>query len=112
MESEGNVRKSYDDFKLREGADLVWVVETSNGHRIDMPFKLPDDAKEVAVTRRISLDIHDAWPVEIYVAERWYAPTPGDRRLSNVVRVNRSDVRHWANSPNRAFKGDSVVPLR
>jgi hypothetical protein len=112
MESEGNVRKSYDDFRLRAGADLVWVVETSNGHRIDMPFKPPDDADEVAVTRRVSLDIHDTWPLEIYIAERWYAPTPGDRRLSNVVRVNRGDVRHWANSPNRAFKGDSVVPLR
>jgi serine/threonine protein kinase len=110
MESQGNVRKSYDDFKLREGADLVWVVATRNGHRIDMPFKMPEDASEVAVTRRVSLDIHDAWPVEIYIAERWYAPTPGDRRLSNVVRVNRGDVRHWANSPNRAFKGDHVVP--
>jgi hypothetical protein len=77
-----------------------------------MPFTLPEDAKEVTVTRRLSLDIHDSWPVDVYIAERWYTPAPGDRRLSNVVRMNVSDVRHWTESPKRAKKGDSIVPLR
>jgi serine/threonine protein kinase len=93
MNVEIEARQANEAFRLKEGADIVWVVEASNSHRIDTPFKLPEHGRKFKVEGRLSLDIRDQPPFEFYIAERWYAPERGSRRLSNVVRVNGSDIR-------------------
>jgi serine/threonine protein kinase len=98
-------------FRLKEGADIVWVVEASNGHRIDTPFKLPDHGRTFKVEGRLSLDIRDQPPFEFYIAERWYAPERGSRRLSNVVRVNGSDIRAEFGPPVPRGGTNLVAPI-
>lgn len=82
----------YLNFQPREGASLVWVVQTAGVHRIDTPFRVDDLTKKFSIAGRVTLDFGDAWPLEIYVAERWDSPERGSRRLSNSVRVNADDV--------------------
>jgi hypothetical protein len=86
-------KKLYDDLTLRDGANLVWVIQTDGVHRIDSPFKMDPQTHNVSIAEKASLDFHDAWPLEIFIAERWYSPHPGSRRLSNIVRVKTTDVR-------------------
>jgi hypothetical protein len=84
--------RNYDAFELKDGATLVWVVQTAGPHRIDTPFSLPADEREFTIADRLTLDIHDRWPIEVYLGERWYEPESGSRRLSNIVRINRDAV--------------------
>jgi hypothetical protein len=81
------------NFAVAEGNSLVWVVQTNGAHRIDSPFKMGTHSSAVSIADHVSLDFGDAWPIEVFIAERWYTPTPGARRLSNVIVVNSSDVR-------------------
>jgi serine/threonine protein kinase len=87
-----DARQANNQFKLKEGASLVWVAQTSGVHRVDVPFKSPEGQPAFTIADQLSLDMHDRWPIEIYIAERWYKPTTGSRRLSNTVRVNSRDV--------------------
>lgn len=104
-------KKLYDDFTLRNGADLVWVIQTDGVHRIDSPFKMDPQTHAVSIAERASLDFHDAWPLEIFIAERWYSPHAGSRRLSNIVRVKTTDVR--AEPPPRALpSGEKSISTR
>ncbi len=86
-------RQAYEAFKLKQGATLVWVVQTDGPHRIDTPFTLPDGEREFTIADRLTLDFRDRWPIEVYLAERWYTPEQGSRRLSNIVRLENRDVR-------------------
>jgi hypothetical protein len=82
-----------DNLTLRKDASVVWVVKTSGAHRIDNPFKMDAQSSSVSIAGRVALDFNDAWPLEVFIAERWYNPTTGSRRLSNIVRVTTTDVR-------------------
>lgn len=87
---EGDQR--YLNFQPREGASLVWVVQTAGVHRIDTPFQVDDATKKLNIAGRISLDPGDSWPLEVYIAERWYSPAPGSRRLSNSIRITLGEL--------------------
>lgn len=104
-------RKKFDGFKLKDGTNLVWVVETSNGHIIETPFELPAGNQRFTIDERLSLDIGDSFPLEVSLAERWYEPSSGNRRLSNIVRVTNSDRSpHLPPRPTRV--GPNVVAPR
>ena len=45
-----------------------------------MPFTLPAGEREFTIADRLTLDFRDRWPIEVYLAERWYKPEPGSRR--------------------------------
>jgi hypothetical protein len=79
-------------FKIRDGASLVWVMQTAGVRRVDTPFTIPAGQRDFKITQPLSLDIGDRWPIEIYLAERWYTPQPGYKKLSNSMRVGEQDV--------------------
>ena len=97
-----------DRLALREGSSLVWAVQTAGVHRVDTPFKTAARARTVQIADRLMLELNDSWPLEIFIAERWYKPTNGTRRLSNIVRVKESDVR---SSPAPPAKSGANVRL-
>lgn len=86
-------RRMAGNFTVANGNSLVWVVQTAGPHRIDSPFKLDPRSHTFSITDHIALDFGDAWPLQIFIAERWYSPNPGARRLSNITVVNASDIR-------------------
>ena len=90
-------RQLADNFTVAPGNSLVWVVQTGGAHRIDSPFKMDAQSHAVSIADRVTLDFRDPWPLQVFIAERWYSPTPGARRLSNIINVNSSDIR--AESP-------------
>jgi serine/threonine protein kinase len=102
-------KKLHDDLTLRDGANLVWVIQTDGVHRIDSPFKMDPQTHAVSIAEKASLDFHDAWPLEIFIAERWYSPHPGSRRLSNIVRVKTTDVRAEPPPSPRPASGKTVL---
>jgi serine/threonine protein kinase len=102
-------KQLHDDLTLHDGANLVWVIQTDGVHRIDSPFKMEPQTHTVSISDRASLDFNDAWPIEVFIAERWYSPHPGSRRLSNIVRVKAIDVR--AESPPRPQTTDGKTTL-
>ena len=108
MEVRIDGRQAYEAFELKQGATLVWVVQTDGPHRIDTPFTLPTGKREFTIADRLTLDFRDRWPIEVYLAERWYAPEAGSLRLSNIVRLERGDVRSGV-APPAAPTGNRVL---
>ena len=101
-----DTRQLNGDFRLRAGASLVWVIQTTGVHRIDQPFSIPKGAREFTIADHVMLDFGDSWPVEIYLAERW--SNTGYRRISNSIRLNTSDVQ--AGTAPRGSLSKSIAP--
>jgi hypothetical protein len=45
----------------------------------------------------------------VYLAERWYTPETGSRRLSNIVRVTNSDIRRGVPPPAQPRGGRALL---
>jgi serine/threonine protein kinase len=82
----------YKDFKPKEDAGLVWVIQTAGVHRVDIPFQLPEGKHQFTIAESRHLDAGDRWPIEVYIAERSHTPSVTIRRLSNIVRIESRDV--------------------
>ena len=65
-----DARQAYDGFKLKDGASLVWVIQTGGVASKAIPFELPDGAREFTIAENRMLDFRTQWPIEVYIGER------------------------------------------
>lgn len=81
------------DLKFREPVQdapestYYWVFESSHGGRREMLVPDLGGRTEISIEKQFQRMHGPMWPAELYIVERWQKPEVGQRRVSDVHRI-------------------------